>query len=196
MLLEEMAGQTVADNFPRSGNEGSMFLSFSDDADDFALYVRAAFGMKIPGIGERELRKGIFYITRDEIQVSGGLGLPFIPANLYATGKIGFDGKIHLTGSAVGDLKLNNDLKFNSTLTVDIYNDSVTLKGNIDVPYQIGKVDITGKIGSEGLAFKGKVDTKFKAGTINLPLTNLEIDGTHNGVTLKGALLLNPTIPV
>ena len=53
-LLEELAGKTVADNFPRSGNEGSMFVSFGDDSEDLAMYVRAEFGMKIPGIGERE----------------------------------------------------------------------------------------------------------------------------------------------
>lgn len=195
-LLEELAGKTVADNFPRSGNEGSMFVSFGDDPDDFGMYVRAEFGMKIPGIGERELRKGIFYITSDEIQVSGGLGLPFIPGNLYASGLIGFDGKIHLTGSAIGDLEINDDLKFYSNLTVDIYNDSVTLKGDIEVPYEIGKVDIKGNIGSDGLAFHGKVDTKFNYGNINLPLTNLEIKGANKAVTLKGSLLLNPQFPV
>ncbi len=195
-LLEGLAGKTVADNFPRSGNEGSMFVSFGDDSDDFAMYVRAEFGMKIPGIGERELRKGIFYITNDEIQVSGGLGLPFIPGNLYATGKIGFDGKVHLTGSAVGDLEINDDLKFYSNLTVDIYNDSVALKGNVEVPYEIGKVDVKGRIGSEGLTFKGKVNTQFRKGNINLPLTNLEIAAANKSVTLKGDLRLNAQLPL
>lgn len=195
-ILEAMAGKTVAENFPRSGNDGAMFMSFGDNTDDFAMYVRADFGISLPAIGERKLRQGMFYITPDEIRVSGGLGLPFIPTNVYASGTIGFDGKVHLTGSAVGDLELNNDLKFNSTLTVDIYNDSVTLNGNIDIPYEIGKVAIRGKIDGQGLAFHGKVNTKFKVGPINLPLTNLEINGTHQGVTVKGALLINPSYPV
>ncbi len=191
-ILEAIAGKTVAEHFPRSGNDGAMFMSFSDNRDDFSMYVRADFGISLPGIGERKLRQGMFYITPDEIRVSGGLGLPFVPGNVYATGTVGFDGKIHLTGSATGDLELGHDLRFNSELTVDIYNDSVTLKGNIDVPHEIGKVAIRGKIGSEGLAFSGKVSTRFKAGPIDLPLTNLEINGTHQGVTVKGELRINP----
>lgn len=182
-MVNKISGHNIAQYIPFTGNEGSMFASFGES---WEFYVNTFFAFNTPHLGKQPTRRGSLHINEQELKIVGGMAIPFVPAELTATGIFGYDGKIHLESRTKSGIKIN-DLTFDADLDFDIYNDSATLSGNVDIPYNLGKINVSGTISQQGMNFSGKAGNKeinFGNG-IALPVGNLLLEANINSTNPK-----------
>jgi hypothetical protein len=191
-IVDAIAGTNISQYVPFTGNEGNMFASFGED---WEFYVNTYFAFNTPHLGKQPTRRGTLHITSSQLGIWGGMAIPFVPGDVAAKGIFGYDGKIHLEAKAKTELKIK-DFSLNADLDFDIYNDSSTLTGNVNVPYDLGKVNVAGKIDSKGLSFSGNAGNKNIGFGNNLimPVGNLKISANirevNPGLSITGIMAI------
>lgn len=171
--------------------QGVMYLRCTEDLDDFIVYLEENVSFSIPGLGSKELAKSVFKVTKDQVEVSGIITLPYDIGDVEVIGRINADGSFLLKGTANCSVNFGNGLSYNAVLDVEISNEGVVLYGKIDMPYNIGEVEVEGGLTSDEIYLGGRFETSIGFPTdVYLQSDMLLTMSSVAGINLEGEVSL------
>src|SRR6056297_1431336 len=90
--------------------QGVMYLRCTENLDDFIVYLEENISFSVPGLGNKELAKSVFKVTKDQVEVSGIITLPYDIGDVEVIGRINADGSFLLKGTANSSVNFGNGL--------------------------------------------------------------------------------------
>jgi len=189
--LKDIIGSQRLNNISFNEKHGMMYLRCTEDLDDFIIYLEENVSFSVPGLGSKELAKSVFKVTKDQVEISGIMNLPYGIGDVEVTGQINTDGSFLLKGTANSSIDIGGGMSYDAVLEVEISNNGVALKGTLDMPYDIGNINVEGKINLDGtILLKGSFSSSVNLGNGLSYAVVLDIEISNSGITLFGSINL------
>lgn len=187
--LKKFVGEEALKWIPYNAGSGMMYVRITDNLDDFIVYMEENISFNVPGLGTTPLAQSTFKITKDDIEVSGTMNLPYGIGDMEVIGKLGRDGTFLLSGEADCNIDLGGGMVYESHMYVEISNEGVILKGSMDLPYGIGSVDVTGVIKTDGtLLLSGEADCNINLGEGMEYSSHIFFEISNSGIVFEGSM--------
>lgn len=170
---------------------GFMYLRCTEDLEDMIVYLEESIHFSVPGLGDKELAKSVFKVTKDKVEVSGIMELPYDIGDVKLLGTIYADGSFLLEGTTNCSVNFGDGLSYEAELTAEVSNEGVILYGEIILPYNIGAVEVEGAITTEEVKLSGIIDASLGFPTdVYLHGDLLLKMSSKTGIYLEGGMVL------
>jgi hypothetical protein len=188
-VLEQLLGKTMMKYIPVNSREGLMYMRFTDDPDDFVIYVEEKISMQVPGLGITPLSNAIFRVTKSEVRLTGVINLPFGIGEVEVTGLLRKDGSFLLKGTADCIVNIGAGMNYNASLDMEVSEKGISFSGEMAFPYGIGKVEVEGGLSTDELYCSGNVRSAIPFPVNAGVKSNLLLSvSTKNGIILEGGI--------
>jgi hypothetical protein len=188
-VLEQLLGKNMMKYIPVNSREGLMYMRFTDDPDDFVIYVEEKISMQVPGLGIIPLSNAIFKVTKNDVRLTGVINLPFGIGDVEVTGLLTRDGSFLLKGTADCIVNIGAGMNYNAGLDIEVSEKGVEFSGSMVFPFGIGRVEMEGGISTDELSCSGNVRSVIpfpvNAGVNSNLLMSVS---TKKGVILEGGI--------
>lgn len=189
--LKTIVGEQRMKNISFNEKQGMMYLRCTDNLDDFIIYLEEDVQFNVPGLGSKELAKTVFSVTKDQVEVSGVMNLPYGIGDVEVLGQINTDGSFLLKGNAESAIDIGNGMSYAANLEIEISNNGVSMTGSIEMPYDIGNVAVEGKINLDGtILLKGSFSSSINFGNGLAYEAALDLELSNLGISLYGKINL------
>lgn len=189
--LKDVIGSERLKNISLNEKHGMMYLRCTEDLDDFIIYLEEDVSFSVPGLGSKELAKSVFKVTKDQVEISGIMSLPYGIGDVEVLGQINTDGSFLLKGTANSSIDIGGGMSYAAELEVEISNNGVALKGTLDMPYDIGNINVEGRINLDGtILLKGSFSSSVNLGNGLSYAVVLDIEISNSGIALSGSINL------
>jgi hypothetical protein len=189
--LKDIIDNERLKNISFNEKHGMMYLRCTEDLDDFIIYLEEDVSFSVPGLGSKELAKSVFKVTKDQVEISGIMNLPYGIGDVEVLGQINTDGSFLLKGTANSSIDIGGGMSYAAELEVEISNNGVALKGTLDMPYDIGNINVEGKINLDGtILLKGSFSSSVNLGNGLSYAVVLDIEISNSGIALSGSINL------
>jgi len=184
---------------PQASPSAFMHFSLGPRLEDISYYTEMGVRMRLPFYGDADMAKTRILINKEGIKFNTKISsIGPLQFSNEIKGKIAPSG-FELNGITTADIVLPNGVKLiSNNLNVKLSSDSgITVNGSSELPFGLGKGELSGKLTKDGLTLKGKLNA---GGVIDLgsgfvlPTANMEFSVSTNpneGIYLKG----NVTVP-
>lgn len=189
--LKDILGEEASKYFGTMANEGRMYIRLTDDLDDFLVYMEQKFSLNTFNAGELACLESVVRCVKDTFEIQGTMDLPYDIGEVEVIGIVESNGNFKLTGRAEVELKLTDDLAFNSEIDLTITQEGIGIKGMLEMPYGIGDVEVEGQLSTDGLYLSGAINSNVTVvDGFSLPIQLQAIFDSNKGVSLSGSATL------
>ena len=190
-VLETLLGKDVCKYLPSTSDKALIYGKIENTLSDYLLYIESTLDIKFPGIGQKKLKEAMFKLSKDGIELMGKIDMPYNIGEIEIKGKIRDNGDFEFNGNTECNFQLNQNLSFNSRLNICLKNSGISINGEMDLPYDIGALNIEGGINSDGsFNFKGNKNCELNIYSNLSYNSTLEFNLNNNGIKIKGDLNL------